>query len=64
MKMLYHKDPNVRYEALLALQKMMVTNWYRICILISILLLHKFLILNRQFLTGNLETSKKKQSSK
>lgn len=33
MKLLSHKDQNVRYEALLALQKMMVYNWYGGCAL-------------------------------
>lgn len=28
MQLLGHEDPNVRYEALLAVQKLMVHNWY------------------------------------
>ena len=28
MSLLAHEDPNVRYEALLAVQKLMVHNWY------------------------------------
>jgi V-type H+-transporting ATPase subunit H len=28
MTLLSHDDPNVRYEALLAVQKLMVHNWY------------------------------------
>ena len=28
MSLLAHDDPNVRYEALLAVQKLMVHNWY------------------------------------
>lgn len=28
MNLLYHEDKNVRYEALLALQKIMVHHWY------------------------------------
>lgn len=28
MQLLSHDDPNVRYEALLAVQKLMVHNWY------------------------------------
>lgn len=30
MQLLGHDDPNVRYEALLAVQKLMVHNWYDI----------------------------------
>ena len=28
MQLLTHEDPNVRYEALLCVQKLMVQNWY------------------------------------
>lgn len=28
MQLLAHEDPNVRYESLLAVQKLMVHNWY------------------------------------
>lgn len=28
MQLLGHEDPNVRYEALVAVQKLMVHNWY------------------------------------
>lgn len=28
MQLLSHEDPNVRYEALVAVQKLMVHNWY------------------------------------
>ena len=28
MQYLVHEDPNVRYEALIAVQKLMVHNWY------------------------------------
>lgn len=28
MQLLSHDDPNVRYEALVAVQKLMVHNWY------------------------------------
>ena len=28
MQFLNHEDPNVRYEALIAVQKLMVHNWY------------------------------------
>lgn len=36
MQLLGHDDPNVRYEALIAVQKLMVHNW---CVLTSLLII-------------------------
>lgn len=66
MKMLYHKDANVRYEALLALQKMMVTNWWMICyISISGIFIPCWYFF-RKYLTSKeeLEQTKKKPASR
>lgn len=41
MQLLSHEDPNVRYEALVAVQKLMVHNWY---VFISQVTLSQFFI--------------------
>lgn len=53
MQLLAHDDPNVRYEALLAVQKLMVHNWYDLHVLSLYLETSSFFLFPHQRLTLN-----------